>query len=332
MDINGYPQFDNHYKLIQKIFDLLTKLEKHGVNIEIIKIPSHDGIIENNTADAIAKRAATIAKDCKFGKLNYFKYNQYFNPINVDISIDLKRLHYNQRQNHIKEWKLRDKEWKNGTLNSNLYVGKTLFHKMMLGHKGYLNNSTNDMKNELKYLKPYEASIITKLRTECINLNGYKYFRFQDDNNGYYEMCRYCNVPETVEHYLIDCPGQTKQITLKMNTLDTNYNASRNILKFKLKRIDSFFKNRANFNAINILFPHYWQLKPKRNDENYKIKLENGLKRRIYIFKEIIEFVHRTKDLKKKNLEFKKLWSIYITIFYNYHFTIVDRYFDCTFL
>ena len=50
----------------------------------------------------------------------------------MDISIDLKRLHYHQRQNRIKEWKLRDKEWKNGTLNENLYQGKMLFHKMML--------------------------------------------------------------------------------------------------------------------------------------------------------------------------------------------------------
>ena len=51
-----------------------------------------------------------------------------------------------------------------------------IFHKMILGHNGYIKRATNDMKEELKFLKTYEASMITKLRTECINLNGYKNF------------------------------------------------------------------------------------------------------------------------------------------------------------
>ena len=111
-----------------------------------------------------------------------------------------------------------------------------------------------------------------------------------------YEMCKYCNVPETVEHYLIDCncPGQKKK-TLELNPCNTNYNACRNILKYKLKKIDSFFKNRCNFNVVNLLFPHIWQVKPLRKDKNYKIKITNGINRRIYIFREIIEFVRRTK-------------------------------------
>ena len=138
------------------------------------------------------------------------------------------------------------------------------------------------------------------MRTECINLNGYKNFRFNDFNNGHYELCKYCNVPETVSHYLIDCPGQQKKLALKMNSMETNYNACRNILKSKLKKIDSFWKNRANFNAINLLFPHTWQIKPQRNDKYYKKKLENGVKRRICIFKELIDFIHRTKRFKRE--------------------------------
>ena len=96
---------------------------------------------------------------------------------------------------------------------------------------------------------------------------------------------------------MIDCPGQTKlkKLALEMNSWETNFNASRNILEYKLKRIDSFFKNRANFNVINLLFPHVWQVKPQRKDKNYKTKIENGTKRRICIFKELIEFVYRTK-------------------------------------
>ena len=149
-------------------------------------------------------------------------------------------------------------------------------------------------------------SLITKLRTECINLNDHKHFRFKDINNGHYEMCKYCSVPETVEHYLIDCLGQTKKLALEMNSWEINFNASRNILKCKLKRIDSFFNNRANFNVINLLFPHVWQVKPRRKDINYKTKIENGTKRRICIFKELTEFVYRIqKDLNVKNLEYE---------------------------
>ena len=46
-----------------------------------------------------------------------------------------------------------------------------------------------------------------------------------------------------------------------MNSLETNYNASRNISKYKSKNIDSFYKNRGNFNVINLLFSHVWQIK-----------------------------------------------------------------------
>ena len=57
------------------------------------------------------------------------------------------------------------------------------------------------------------------------------------------------------------------------------------MFKSKLKKIDSFFKNRGNFNVINLLFPHTWQAKPHRNDKNYKVKKINDTKRRICILK-----------------------------------------------
>ena len=99
---------------------------------------------------------------------------------------------------------------------------------------------------------------------------------------------------------MIDCPGQTKKLALEMNSWETNYNACRNILKYKLRRIDSYFKNRAHFNVINLLFPHTWQIKPQRKDKDYKIKIENGTKRRISIFKEIINFIYLTKRFKRE--------------------------------
>ena len=185
-------------------------------------------------------------------------------------------------------------------MNKNIYKGNMIFHRMVIDPNGNIRYNSNEMKNELRYLKPYEASIITKLRTECINLNDYKYFRFKDENRGELNMCRYCNVPETVEHYLIDCAGQTDQMALRYNPMDTNYNASRNILKARLRRIDSFFRNRSNFNVQNLLFPHTWQVKPSRDDQYYKNKMNRRLNRRIFIFKEIIEYVHRTMRFRRE--------------------------------
>ena len=100
------------------------------------------------------------------------------------VSIDLKRLNYKHKQDRLNECRLEQQNWNLGCLNENMYQGNMIFHKMILGHNNFIKRSTNDMKNELKFLKPYEASIITKLRTECINLNGYKYFRFNDKNLG----------------------------------------------------------------------------------------------------------------------------------------------------
>ena len=48
------------------------------------------------------------------------------------------------------------------------------------------------MRNQLKFLKQYEAEIINKLRTECINLNGYKKYRFGETSG----KCYYCDVEE----------------------------------------------------------------------------------------------------------------------------------------
>ena len=133
-----------------------------------------------------------------FGKSKIIKFNQFYHPVHVDISIDLKRLRYKQRMDRIKEWKHEQKNWNLGNLDTNMYRGDMIFHRMIIGHNGIIKRSTNDMKEELKFLKPYESSIITKLRSECINLNGYKNFRFNDDNFGNYELCRYCHIPETV--------------------------------------------------------------------------------------------------------------------------------------
>ena len=66
----------------------------------------------------------------------------------------------------------------------------------------------------------------------------------------------------------------------------------------ELRKITIFFKYDINFTAKNILFPHTWQLKPHRNDENYKEKLVNNLNKRVRILKTVVKFVDETKRFK----------------------------------
>ena len=64
------------------------------------------------------------------------------------------------------------------------------FMVMFDGGKYKVRNSNKRMRNQLKFLKQVEMEIINKLRSEYINLNGFKNFKF-DDTNG---KCIYCNV------------------------------------------------------------------------------------------------------------------------------------------
>ena len=87
-------------------------------------------------------------------------------------------------------------------------------------------------------------------------------------------------------------------MALRMNPFAVNYNAIRNILIGRLKRISVFFKYRINFTVQNLLFPHSWQLKPYRDGlskSEYRKKINSQTFRRIGIFKEIVNFVKSTK-------------------------------------
>ena len=103
LNINGYPKL-NYYMLIQNIFKLCKVLSQYQINVNIIKIPSHSGIEGNEMADAVAKQAAQISRDCKFGKSKIIKYNTFKNPANVDIAKDLIKLRKFQNERRRKEW------------------------------------------------------------------------------------------------------------------------------------------------------------------------------------------------------------------------------------
>ena len=79
--------------------------------------------------DYIAKRAASIAKECKYGKSKYMVFNTFYNPVHVDMSIDLKRLRYKHRQDRLHEWNQKYQDWKKGNINENYYKGNMIFIK-----------------------------------------------------------------------------------------------------------------------------------------------------------------------------------------------------------
>ena len=94
-----------------------------------------------------------------------------------------------------------------------------------------------------------------------------------------HNKCRICDTPETVKHFLIDCPGTTNIKYLKNYKFNVNYIECRNRLKHRLKATAMFYKNPINFTVNNLLFPHTWQVKPHYKDPNRKQKLMENVRK-----------------------------------------------------
>ena len=290
MSKNGFPRLDYYYKLLQSIFVLCNELDRNDIIINIIKIDGHSGISGNVNADLLAKEAANWARMSKYGQAKVVRYNMNKNPVNVDIAKDLIKLRLKRRKERKQEWMY----CKNNSVKSNMsnrFKGEGLLEKSIIDNNYYVRNRNNFIKNELKYLKKHECEIIMKLRTEYINLNNYLFY-IGKHNDG---TCDGCDTIESVSHFLIDCPGYTDEIQMSYNRNNRNYDGYRKNLRKKLRKIDVFFKQSENFNAVNILFPHTWQLKPRKKDENYNEILEKNTKKRISILKAVVKFTIDTR-------------------------------------
>ena len=226
---------------------------------------------------------------CKYGKSRFIKYDLRKNPIDVDIAKDLIKLRKQLKEKRKMEWFQHriDRMESDGT---NMYHGCQIFEKAMIDENDFVRNATKDMKNELKHLTQKEVEIITKLRTERINLNHYLYYIGITDDY----KCSKCNVPETVDHYLQDCNGYTDPFVQSLNRNNVDYNKQRNRLKKDLRKISCFFKQNINFNTQNILFPHIWQRKLTGKNKDDKWDRE-GTYYRAQILKAVAKFVFNTK-------------------------------------
>ena len=143
---------------------------------------------------------------------------------------------------------------------------------------------------------PFETKIISKLRCEYINLNGYKYFTF-DETNG---KCIYCDVEETVDHFLINCKGNDNEYVTYNNELEMDYNIVRSKLRKELRNVSIFFKEEKNFTSLNILFPQIWQKNPNKTNPEYKEIKKKNMEREVEILKCVVRFVQNTKRFKKE--------------------------------
>ena len=292
LDIDGYPKYDYYYQLIEEIFKICHFLYQNNIFININKINSHIGIEGNTIADKLAKQAAKLAEMCKYGDSKIIKYDMKKNPIQVDIAKDLIRL----RRKRKEERKMFMIKMKNmiKTKQQDRYYGKGIFTNSIIDFEYKIRNKSNIMKKELEYLSKKECEIIMKLRTEYINLNHYlHHINYHTDGN-----CDHCGVPETVSHFLIDCPGFKESALLSLHKDNTDFTIARQKMRKRLKKLAIYFKYDKNFNAENLLFPHLWQgnpIKEKNKGENYLKLKEKYLKKRVLILKTVINFVNSTR-------------------------------------
>ena len=149
----------------------------------------------------------------------------------------------------------------------------------MIDENNRLRNNSNKLKKELKFLNDYECKIITKLRTEYINLNSFKKHYFKETNGN----CEICNCHDTVEHYLMEC--------LINDKMQNKITEMRNKFWYDMKKIHSFFKFEMNKNIINILFPNSWLFEPLKDDKKYYDKIKKNQETRIKILKRLCKFV-----------------------------------------
>ena len=82
---------------------------------------------------------------------------------------------------------------------------------------------------------------------------------------------------------------------MSYNKNNRNYSGYRKRLRKELRKIDVFFKYEENFTAVNILFPHIWQIKPKKKEMNYQEMIEKNTRKRISILKAVIKFTMDTR-------------------------------------
>ena len=140
----------------------------------------------------------------------------------------------------------------------------------------FRNNISKIFSHENKRLKGNKVEIISKLRTEHIALMAYSNEILGHPS----DKCPSCQVKETVEHFLMDCP---------------TFETARDNLRQELVRLNIEFNNEAFFTIENVLFPHLWVVLPDPDEEEYKDKWNAATNTRVRVLQLVTEFVEESK-------------------------------------
>ena len=137
---------------------------------------------------------------------------------------------------------------------------------------------------EKECLEFIETAMITRMRTEHIELNLYKYVIFGiGDGN-----CDLCECYETVRHFLCDCK---------------KYDQERKILRDELLKYNKIYKHKQFFNAKRILFPHLNQREKKK---------QWNVDKRVMILKNVCLYMAMTRRFENENSKSGKIYKRYV--------------------
>ena len=183
----------------------------------------------------------------------------------------------------------------NRLVQNNIEPGCHNFEKLLIDCNNNVCNIYKDTKKELEYLSQRECEIITKFRTEHINLNHYLYtMGIVNDYNCKWRVKPQIIAPETVYHFLLDCGGCQNDMLKSLHKNNVPCNIFRNKLKRELKKITPFFKCPSKFAVQNILFHHIRQRRINGTNRNQNWD-RDGTYYRVQILKAVVKFVNNTK-------------------------------------
>ena len=267
MKRNGYPDSEQYYNIMMRIFKIIDFLNSNNKKVILVKVAAHVGHTGNELADWWAKYGYYIAckqdEDVKEGD-----WDENIMPLNVRNEINnkwLDREYYEERERKRKS-KIKKMEEKGR---------KRIQSKLM----SKLNKSKHFI-NEMPFLSRSETGVITRLRTEHIDLNVYNNVIFAKGTQT--EMnCEECGRYETVRHYLLDCE---------------KYESQRQEFINELKNISMEFEKENNINIMRILFNYKYQKKPYKQ-ENIEIRVE--------ILKAVCKYVAKTKRFINERIKTK---------------------------
>ena len=265
LSINGYPKNSETYYIINNIFELCHFIDYFKIQLEIVHVPAHVGIKGNEIADWWAKYGVYKAhQSVDNSNNNYIENNQQTLTISNQINNQKIEKYYYKKQKQ--EYKIKkQKRDRNGKISIN---------------SRYMNNRRvgKHFIKEYNLLSRSEVGIITRLRTQHIELNYYTNIIFSKGEQTS-SLCSCGKSKETVFHYLMQCE---------------NYRNERKEMWETIELIDEFFKIKSNKTIKKLLFYY------KHQD---KAHLRARIDVRVDIIKQIIKFVAKTKRFDSDNIK-----------------------------